>query len=285
MRIQLKVRSESRTPPPRRHPSTAGFTMVEIAISLGVVAFALVAIVGVLPTGFKAQRENREETIINQEGTLWLEAIRGGAIGLDYLTNHVDYIERVDPGVGTINYFTNHYNARDVSVPGPAHPFFNGRDIIGLLTVLRSPQNGSPTNLLPPFARAYVRAISGSAADKAPQNDTAFQYRMTVEVAPYYAAVGMSTNFTETLLSPSERSNRSNLWLRTSNLQSNLFDVRVGIEWPVIQAVTGRRLPATASRKEFRTLASGTLVATNGNHIANRLSLYLLQPSEFQRIQ
>jgi len=55
--------------------------MVEIAIALGVVAFALVAIIGVLPTGLTVQKQNREETIINQDGTLWLEAIRGGAIG------------------------------------------------------------------------------------------------------------------------------------------------------------------------------------------------------------
>ncbi|MHB1309622.1 MAG: hypothetical protein ACYC23_21335, partial [Limisphaerales bacterium] len=59
------------------------FTMVEIAICIAVVAFALVAIVGVLPTGFMAQKQNREETIVNQDGNLWLEAIRGGAIGLD----------------------------------------------------------------------------------------------------------------------------------------------------------------------------------------------------------
>jgi hypothetical protein len=71
--------------------------MVEIAISIAIVAFALVAIIGVLPTGFDVQRQNRENTIINQEGNLWLGARWSGAWGLDYLTNHVDVINV--PGV------------------------------------------------------------------------------------------------------------------------------------------------------------------------------------------
>jgi type II secretory pathway pseudopilin PulG len=61
----------------------AGFTMVEIAISLAVIAFALVAIIGVLPSGMTVQRENREETIINQEATVFINAIRNGARGAD----------------------------------------------------------------------------------------------------------------------------------------------------------------------------------------------------------
>src|ERR1035441_663222 len=67
----------------------AGFTMVEIAISLAVIGIALVAIIGVLPIGMNTQRDNREETIINQDATVFIEAIRGGARGLDDLTNYV----------------------------------------------------------------------------------------------------------------------------------------------------------------------------------------------------
>ena len=57
---------------------TSGFTLVEIAIALGVIGFALVAIIGILPVGLQIQRDNRAETIINQDGTFWLEAIRNG---------------------------------------------------------------------------------------------------------------------------------------------------------------------------------------------------------------
>src|SRR5688572_12385340 len=67
-----------------------GFTMVEIALSLAVVAFALVAIMGVLPTGMTVEKDNREDTLINQEGRFWLEAIKTGARGLDEITNYVE---------------------------------------------------------------------------------------------------------------------------------------------------------------------------------------------------
>src|SRR5947207_7764407 len=39
----------------------SAFTMIEIAISLAVIGFALVAIIGILPTGMNVQKENREE--------------------------------------------------------------------------------------------------------------------------------------------------------------------------------------------------------------------------------
>ena len=67
----------------------AAFTMVEIALCLAIIGFALVAIIGVLPTGLNVQKENREETIINQEAAVWMDAIRNGAQGYDDLTNQV----------------------------------------------------------------------------------------------------------------------------------------------------------------------------------------------------
>jgi hypothetical protein len=35
------------------------------------------------------QRDNREQTVINQDATIFMEAIRSGARGLDDLTNYV----------------------------------------------------------------------------------------------------------------------------------------------------------------------------------------------------
>jgi type II secretory pathway pseudopilin PulG len=58
--------------------SEAGFTMAEIAIALGVIAVALIAIIGILPSGLQVQRDNREETIINQDARVLLQAIRTG---------------------------------------------------------------------------------------------------------------------------------------------------------------------------------------------------------------
>src|SRR5689334_7452834 len=77
----LRFRHASRV---TRHAS--GFTMVEIAISLAIIGIALVSIIGVLPIGLNTQRDNREETLINQDATVLLGAIRSGARGLDDLT-------------------------------------------------------------------------------------------------------------------------------------------------------------------------------------------------------
>src|SRR5262245_8824495 len=69
-----------------RRTRRAGFT-------LGVIAFALVAIIGILPTGLNVQRNNRSETIINQDASFWVDAIKNGARGLDDLVKQVDRID------------------------------------------------------------------------------------------------------------------------------------------------------------------------------------------------
>ncbi|TAL01957.1 MAG: hypothetical protein EPO07_07905, partial [Verrucomicrobia bacterium] len=67
----------------------AAFTLVEVAIALAVIGFALVAIIGVLPTGLEVQKNNREETIIDHDANYFLNAIRHGERGIDDLTNYV----------------------------------------------------------------------------------------------------------------------------------------------------------------------------------------------------
>src|SRR5437867_314634 len=64
-------------------PSLLAFTMIEIAICLAVIGFALAAIVGVLPLGMNVQRENREETVIDKDASVFIDAIRNGQMGLD----------------------------------------------------------------------------------------------------------------------------------------------------------------------------------------------------------
>ena len=75
--------------------------MIEIALCLAIIGFALLSILLVLPSGMNTQRETREETIISQDASMLLEAIRNGSRGLDDLTNNVYAIT---------NYWT-HFNA------------------------------------------------------------------------------------------------------------------------------------------------------------------------------
>src|ERR1017187_1732123 len=122
----------------------SGFTMVEIAISLAVIGIALVAIIGVLPIGMNTQRDNREETIINQDATVFIEAIRGGARGLDDLTNYVyaitNYWTKINPNRSVAASGMNGYSYGSVSITSPAlanyssAPITNGANIIGLLS-------------------------------------------------------------------------------------------------------------------------------------------------------
>ena len=55
---------------------SAGFTLLEIAVSLAVIGFAIVAVIGVLPTGLNIQRDTRERTVVLQDAAYFLEAIR-----------------------------------------------------------------------------------------------------------------------------------------------------------------------------------------------------------------
>src|SRR5687767_7500284 len=60
----LPLRHSARPATPLR---IAAFTMVEIALCLGIIGFALVAIIGVLPLGLNTQKDNRADTIINKD--------------------------------------------------------------------------------------------------------------------------------------------------------------------------------------------------------------------------
>src|SRR5690349_12123089 len=57
------------------------FTIIEIAICLGIIGFALVAIIAALPKGLDVQKRNREETIVGQDAGVWMNALRSGAQG------------------------------------------------------------------------------------------------------------------------------------------------------------------------------------------------------------
>jgi type II secretory pathway pseudopilin PulG len=143
----------------RGSAAARAFTMIEIAICIAVIGFALVAVIGVLPRGLNTQRDNRADTVIAQDGMYWMDAIRTGAKGLDELTNYVEKI--------TVDYTDG----------GPMDPAFgNGYDIIGLLSTPFGVRSNEPT-------RAVVRAISGSAVEQArTTRDFAFKYAMEVDI-------------------------------------------------------------------------------------------------------
>src|SRR5437773_5503964 len=78
---------EPMTPSPRAKGRNAAFTMVEIALCLGVIAFALVAIIGVLQPASALHRTNRKDTIFNKKGCWLWKPIGSACQGLDYWRN------------------------------------------------------------------------------------------------------------------------------------------------------------------------------------------------------
>lgn len=237
----------------------AAFTMVEIAICIGVVAFALVAIIGVLPTGFEVQQKNRENTIISQEGNFWLEAIRGGALGLDYLTNNVDMIA-VPP-------------TRVFSATNGFRSFRSGREIIGLLT---QPARVQGFRLLRVPVTAYVRALTGPAGEKTPKNDFAFTYRLTSEVVPYSAMARPETNWHEAGISTNLMLYRAGLWAKSQVMATTTYELSLTLEWPVYTA--NKQIRVGNNRKVFRALVNGVIASTNDSRLGDR---YWLRSLEF----
>jgi hypothetical protein len=187
--------------------------MVEIAICLAIIGIALVGIIGVLPYGMNTQRDTREETIINQDVATLLPAITQGLRGVDDLTNYVyaitNYWALYSTNGTMISSNANGYSYSGSTVTSPFYPtvwLTNGLNIVGLLStpeyiVGTSPHLGSSYLAVPGIFNtndfqvysnhivAYVRAMSGLASEKPPQDNTlmvndAFTYRLLVVNAP-----------------------------------------------------------------------------------------------------
>jgi type II secretory pathway pseudopilin PulG len=273
------------------------FTMIEIAISLAVIGFALVAIIGILPAGMSTQKDNRQETIIAQDESVLMEAFRNGARGMDDLTNYVFAITNtqthynVSGGVvGTATFFYTYTSSTPISQPnGGTVPFLltNGSRIIGLLGTpkiipLVGPQN-RPLGVLSNHTIAYVRSLSGPASEKFPQTnssvqDLALSYRIIVDVSPY------STNYFNpdwtnwrSASTTNEALIRSNFMVQTWYFQTNLHDLRLIFRWPL--QVSN---PDKQQRQVFRTTVSGSVLNTNDfGYPLGVSNLYFFQPRTF----
>jgi type II secretory pathway pseudopilin PulG len=282
----------------RRHDftiprSAAAFTLIEIALSLAIIGFALTVILGVLPFGMNTQRDNREETIINQDATVLIEAIRSGAVHSDYLTNYVyaitNYSTYFDtngvPGPTRANGYT--FNGVQINTavypvaPYSSAPITNGANIIGLLSTPEFVANDFPTNNFPPvpgwqFAAdhygvgcysnrvvAYVRSISGLAVEKPPQNNQIMREdTLTYRLLSVNAPIPVSTNYSE--VSPFAR-----------QLAASQRELRLTFLWP--QRPNGG---LGGARQSFRTTIAGQLAPTNFNYYPNQW-LYFYRSQSF----
>lgn len=269
MQIRAKQTHNIAATTPSFPRAIRAFTMVEIALSLAVVAFALVAIIGILPTGMTVQKDNREDTLISQEGRYWIEAIKSGARGLNDLTNYVEYI-KVDP--------TNANSVfRLVEVDNTKEPYLLGHEIVSLLSIPK--YEGGATNSVTNRITARVRAITGPATSQSPFTNTlpnTFRYQMQTEITPYFP-------LPPELVGAAFLENTNNLPMLNFNesVAANLWDVRLVLRWPVIER--GNDWFIGNNRKTFRARVSGVLQPhTNFNQtLIDRTELMLFAPDHF----
>jgi type II secretory pathway pseudopilin PulG len=199
MKLRVRNRSGATNYYGRRRnaDSTSAFTLIEVAICLGVIAFALVAIIGILPAGLQVQRDNREDTIINQEGTYLLEAIKNGAEGLNEFARRVDLIVITNV---TQAKEERRYDEADVDKLEP-------HEVVGLL--------GTPSDETDNLIE--VRAVIGAGAGALVDMNTALAFRYQVTIR----------NFAYTNSNPQEPKGFQQA------LAERTRDIRLDVRWPI----------------------------------------------------
>jgi type II secretory pathway pseudopilin PulG len=300
-----------------RRQGELAFTMIEIALAIGVIGFALVAIIGILPAGLNVQKDNREDTLISQDAPYFLDAIRDGAVisnapaefpatqgnyvyyntskSLDFLTNYVTSVRFV--------YVVNGRPTITNFFPSTNNPQWSGAEIIGLLS---TPQNNFtsgdfPSNYFDTIAT--VRALSGPATEQNGQNSImAFTYEMEVMITPFnsfalatvtpawapdsnqavaalYRNVAAFTNATLPQASLPIQPYRQAFMAAPGGLQYNLFEVRLRFSWPVLP--NGSVGPG---HQTYRTLIASPLLQASINNGSKSIVGYFFQPQQFANI-
>jgi type II secretory pathway pseudopilin PulG len=232
------------------------FSLVEIAISLGVIAVAVIAIMGVLPTGLSVQQDNREDTIINQDANFLLQALANSNTNVTALTNSVDVVRVYTTNITNGILFTNFLAGSNATA---------AQLIQALSTPRWFPGNTNVTNLV----IASIRSFSGTLIEQQATNriarDFAFAYQLTVDISPAQI-FGGPTNYTPPLPTPADVVN-SNNYVLFKQREANLYDVKLTFQWPLFPDPTGQTLLGRLGSKVkvFRTLMAGQAVAlTNG---------------------
>lgn len=241
--------------------------MVEIALSLAIIAIALLAIAGILPAGLQVQKENRQDTIVLEDGNYLLDTIRNGSEGVFTLSNHVESITISNAPSGTVNT----YSADDLGNN------WTSERILGLLstpqwTLFQDPNGFRGTNTV----FAVVKALSGSALEQSPGlNEIAFRYRITAELSPYSSVYFGQNDRTlaQNLLQMPGGMTELN---RQTQLEESLFKLRLTFQWPY-------RPNNSVGNKELQlsSLVAGSMRVTND--VVTQRKLYFLDPTSFKR--
>lgn len=296
--------------------------MIEIAICLAIIGVALVGIIGVLPYGMNTQRANREETVIGQDANVLMPLIKAGAQGADDLTNYVYAIVNTGSNpMGYTNALAGQMGFKVSNFPGLNWQLFltNGANIVGLLTTPEYVDANNAGRQIPGMnyggisnhIYAFVRSISGLAAEKPPQNNSimvgdSFAYRIFCVNAPVPFDTNLLSGFqlwqpqayptgSQVLYdwnvwqaaspgaTPADVPGvpappRSNPWFKVPfyplELSANQHDMRLTFGWPILPS----GFPGSG-RQTFRQAMSGSMATVNNGGTV----LFYLRDGLFQQ--
>jgi prepilin-type N-terminal cleavage/methylation domain-containing protein len=261
-----------------RRPERA-FTLVEIVLSLAIVAIALVAIIGVLPIGLNVQTDNQEESIISADAAMWMEAFRNGAQGASYFDPNPNKLEN-PPKAPLFNIHeikvqqvvrrmsTDQVLTEDIDY---FDEFQRDNELIGLLSRPKYQFNPAADLYTNWIVYADVRALNGNMADLAADMDFAFKYRLTPEIVPL---LGVNPGHLQT-------TNAAGAFIPLPILETNLFELRLNFQWPLVVGQGGGYRAQTRFAKSltFRTIISGQQLILE--HPDTRELLYFVQPRQY----
>ena len=154
------------------------FTISEVTLAVGIIAFGLVAIFSILPFGLSAQRDNRDETLIRYEADYWFSVLQSGVLPLESL-DRVETVQVLDSNRTTFRIDRYRLDAAQQTTWAP--------DVCGWLS---APDARVPGK----FAR--VRSINASMFDRLysargqndfflPGGDLTFNYILQTKVEPH----------------------------------------------------------------------------------------------------
>ena len=289
---------------------SSGFTMIEIALCLAIIGFALVAIIAVLPRGLDVEKKNREDTIIGQDAQVWMDAIRSGARGYDDLTNYVlcitnQWTEFKNVGTSTVIppwnvdasvYKTGVFWYTTTNSFLSTFALTNGATIIGLLSTPKWEMINSlsgDTIYRSNYMVAYVRAMSGAEVNKFPQTNStiladALVYRMIVENFPYVPVdtnsfctnCPVATNGLTAVQIAALMVDRANQQYAEEILQTNLHDLRLRFRYPVLPS---GEIPSYGLAT-FREMAGGQMTNYPYDPVNAQDQLYFIDPSAYAQL-
>ena len=166
----------------RRNHNCGGFTLPEVTLAVGVVAFGLVAVFAILPFGLTAQKDNREETIIRYEVHYWMEALLAGGVPFEEL-NRVERVEVDGGGLIPIKLSKPVNPNQAKSWAADVCGWLGNTDFNG--SVLNNPYKGNYALVKaingPLYDRIYGAAGAANNLNYANQRDFAFGYIIQVE--------------------------------------------------------------------------------------------------------